>query len=240
MLKNLAVISCCMALASPLAVLGAEQTAPDPLAEGLGLRQRLDLLVERVKLEQGRVETMSADFVQDKVSHVLVEPETSTGTFHYRAPDRVRWEYDEPIPIVMTISGEEMLTFYEDLGRAERVAIGSYSEQVFKYLGASGSLETLMKYFSLTAEFPEQTGQPFHLELLPRYSRIKKRIRSMEIWIDAQTYLPSRVKYVEPSGDLTEYRFENVTANEGLPEGLFEVVLPPGTEVRAVDFKSGR
>lgn len=209
----------------------------DPMAEGLQPRERLDRLVERVKLEQSQIDTMSAEFTQDRASRVLLEPETSRGHFHYQAPDRVRWEYREPKPIVMTIRGDEMTTFFSDLGRAERASIGSYSEQVFKYLGASGSLETLMKYFSLTAEFPEAAGEPYRLRLLPRYSRIKKRLETMEIWLDSQTFLPTRLRYVEPSGDETVYRFENMVANAGVSEELFEVELPPGTDVRTIDLR---
>lgn len=214
-----------------------EDAALDPLAEGLSPRQRLDRLVERVKLEQSKIESMSADFTQHRVSRVLLEPETSTGQFDYRAPDHVRWEYREPKPIVMTIRGDQMTTYFSDLGRAEKASIGGYSEQVFKYLGASGSLETLMKYFALTAEFPEQASEPYRLSLQPRYSRIKKRLRAMEIWLDSETFLPRLLRYVEPSGDETEYRFENLVANAGVSEDLFVVELPAGTQVKKIDLR---
>ncbi len=216
------------------------QSVPDPKAAGLEPRARLEQLVERVKWEQSRLKTLGADFVQDRVSQLLLEPETARGVFRYQSPDQVRWEYLEPRPILMTIRGEQMTTFFGDLGTAERVSIGSYSEQVFRYLGASGSLETLMKYFSLTANFPETDGEPYHLQLLPRYSRIKKRLRSMEIWLDTSSYLPVRLRYVEANGDSTDYRFENMVANKEMPASLFDVKLPVGTVVRSIDLRSGR
>ena len=67
----------------------------------------------------------------------------------------MRWQYDAPTPKVIVINGDELVTWYQDLHRAEKVQVGRYSDAVFKYLGASGSLETLMDYFSLRVDFPK-------------------------------------------------------------------------------------
>lgn len=224
----------------------------NPLAPGLSLRQRLEVLVERVKSEQQQVQTLAADFRQEKTSSLLLEPEASHGSFWYRAPERARWEYEEPMPMVLVIDGEELTTWYEDLSTAETVDIGRYADQVFQYLGASGSLETLMKYFSVTAHFPEapaegavageQAGSSddpgsYRLDLEPKYPRIKKRLQAMVLWIDGQTFLPTRLKYIEPGGDTTEYWFENLRVNAELSEGLFDLNLPADVEHRRVELK---
>lgn len=216
---------------------GEDDTSLDPLAAGLSPRERLDVLVERVKLEQSRVETMRARFEKDTASSLLLEPETSRGEFLYRTPDRVLWQVKEPLPVVVSLTDQEMLTYFPDRRTAERVGISNVSERVFEYLGASGSLETLMQYFSVTAEFPEERGQGYHLKLLPRYARIKKRIASMDIWIDAESFLPSGLKYTEPNGDHTEYRFYDVEINVELPPERFELELPPGVEIETVDLR---
>jgi outer membrane lipoprotein-sorting protein len=95
-----------------------------------------------------------------------------------------------------------------------------------------------MKYFSVGAEFPERVGDPYHLTLLPRYESLRKRLRSMELWIDGERFLPTRMKYTEKAGDLTEYRFEDLEVNGEVPESQFELVLPAGVEVETVDLKS--
>jgi outer membrane lipoprotein carrier protein len=215
----------------------AAQEPVDPLAPGLSQRDRLGALIQRVKAAQADLETMAADFERRQVSQLLLEPETSRGRFSYQAPDEVRWEYREPHPIDTLIKGETMLTYYADLGKAERYAIGEYSERVFEYLGARGSLETLMKYFELTAEFPEEAGISYHLTLLPRYKRVSKRLASMELWIDGDRFLPVRLRYVLPNGDETEFVFDGLETNEELPPGTFQLDLPAGTEIRSVDLK---
>lgn len=237
-----------LALALALALAGSAASAaspsrdvpPDPAAPGLEGRARLEALVERVRWEQRDLETLEARFVQRQESSMLLEPEESSGVFSYAAPDRVRWEYTEPNPISVVIDGEEMTTWYRDLGRAEELAIGRYSSQVFKYLGASGSLDALLEYFTVSARFPDQPGEPYRLELDPRYERMAKRLDSMTVWIDADRFLPVRLRYVAADGDVTEYRFEDIQVNGTIPSDRFELQLTDGVSVRRVDLGRGR
>lgn len=212
---------------------------PDPEAVGLGPSQRLTALLERVKWEQKRLDSLEAEFVQEKTSEFLASPEVSHGTFSYQRPDRVRWEYRSPKPITLVLDGERMVTWYRDLGRAERARVGRVSTQVFHYLSASGSLESLLGYFSVTFATPAP-GQPWRLELKPRYPRIARRLAGMTIWIDRKLYLPARVAFVEPNGDETRYRLEGLRPNVAIPKERFTLELPDGVEVHEVDLGGAR
>jgi outer membrane lipoprotein-sorting protein len=209
---------------------------PDPLAPGLSGADRLQALLERVKLQQKQVRTIEARFVQHRVSAMLVAPEDSTGTFSYAAPDRVRWEYQAPTPITVVIRGSEMTTWYRDLKRAETLKIGRYSSQVFKFLGASGSMDTLLDYFTVELMLPKEKGDPYRLKLLPRYERIKKRIKSMSVFIDSERFFPNHLEYQEADGDTTTYDFKDFQWNPPLPADRFALQLPPGVETRVVDL----
>ena len=215
------------------------KTRPDPDAPGLALPERSAALLDRIRLEQRELESLEADFVQRRESEFLAEPEESRGRFAYSAPDHVRWDYLSPKPVALVLDEKEMLTWYQDLGRAERVKVGRVSSQVFRYLNASGSLESLMKYFEVTISFPQAATDPYKLELLPRYARIKKRLAGMTIWIDRKLFLPARVRYVESNGDTTEYRLENLKRNGVIPAERFVLDLPPGIEVKTLDLDRG-
>jgi outer membrane lipoprotein-sorting protein len=225
-------------LASPAL---AGTAVPDPTDSSLAPAERLRALIDRVKLEQSRLETLEADFVQRQESAMLVEPEESRGVFSFAAPDRVRWEYRTPTPISVVIDGREMTTWYRDLGRAEQIHVGRYSNQVFKYLGASGSMQTLLDYFRVTVRFPEQPSEPYALELVPRYERIAKRLQSMPVWLDPARYLPVRLRYVAADGDVTDYTFEDLKVNGDIPDDRFELRLSEGVKLRRIDLdRSGR
>jgi outer membrane lipoprotein-sorting protein len=139
----------------------------------------------------------------------------------------------------VVIRGEEMTTWYHDLNKAETLRVGRYSNQIFKYMGASGNLETLLQYFTVRLKLPGKAGEPYRLELLPRYKRIAKRLQSMTLWIDDATFFPSRLKYVEANGDTVEYQFSDFKRNAPIPADRFVLKLPPGVESRVVDVGGG-
>jgi outer membrane lipoprotein-sorting protein len=213
-----------------------DKTPPDPLAPGLTGPQRLSALVDRVRYEQRQLKTLEARFTQQQESSMLTAPEQSKGVFSYAAPDKVRWEYVSPSPITVVIRGDEMTTWYKDLKRAETLKVGRYSNQVFKYLGASGSLQTLLEYFTVRLKLPEKKGDPYRMELLPKYQRIAKRLKSMTLWIDGDSFFPSRLKYEEADGDSVEYQFSDMKRNAPIPAERFVLKLPPGVESRTIDL----
>ena len=212
------------------------QAPPDPRDPKLSGAARVEALMARVKLEQEKIKTLQASFTQRQESSMLLEPDLSKGVFSYSAPDAVRWEYTSPKPISVVIDGEQMVTWYRDLGRAERIKVGRYSNQVLKYLGASGSFDTLLDYFRVRVAFPDTAGDPYRLELLPRYDRIARRLSSMVVWIDPERYLPVRMRYVAGDGDVTEYEFRDLEVNGRIPAGRFVLDLPANVAVREIDL----
>lgn len=206
---------------------------PDPSDASLSSVDRLRALVERMKIEQKGFATMVASFQQETSTEMLVAAEKSKGTFYYEAPDKVRWQYDSPTPKVIVINGPELVTWYQDLHRAEKVQVGRYSDAVFKYLGASGSLETLMDYFSLRVDFPK-ASEPYRIDLVPRYKRVEKRLRDMSVAVDGKLFVPVELSYTEPNGDSTHYRFSDFKVNQPIPAKQFVLDLPADVEVRVI------
>ena len=223
---------------APAGVAVAQESPPDPRDPELKPSERLGALLDRMQIEQAAVETLEADFIQLKESQFLMAPAESAGQFSYRAPDRVRWEHRSPTPISLLITGEEMITWYRDLEKVERMLVGRHSQRILEYLGATGSVEQLRKYFSVRLELSEDLSQPYRLELTPRYSRIAKRLQKMVVWVDPDLFLVSRLRLVEPDDDLTEYRFNRLRVNGGLPPDRFDLKLPTGIVVETVDFEA--
>jgi outer membrane lipoprotein-sorting protein len=215
-------------------VVGTSHAAPDPTAPGLDPAERVEALVERVTAAQRATRSLRAEFVQRRESELLLSPEEARGTFSFVAPDRVRWEYRTPRPMTVVVRGEEMTTWYRDLGRAEKANVGKYSNQVLRYLGASGSFESLRQYFDVAFVFPQSSTEPYRVELKPRFANVARRIGGMTIWIDRSTYLASRVRIADADGDTTEFTFTEVALNPDLDADLFTLRLPPDIEVKVV------
>jgi outer membrane lipoprotein carrier protein len=197
---------------------------------------RLQVLVERMRLEQESLRTLEASFVQLKESALLIEPEEAKGTFYYSAPDKVRWEYEDPTSISLLISGDHMTTWYRDLGQVEEVEIGRHSQRVLEYLGAGSSLASLLEYFNVRLTLPNDRSLPYRLELDPKFERVARRLQGMDLWVDPATYLPVRVRYTEADGDVTDYRFADFAINREIAAEHFEMAVPEGVQVRTIDL----
>ncbi len=223
-----------LAAAAALPAAAAAGTPANPDAPGLSLPDRQAALFERVKQEQSTMHTLEARFTQLKESEMFVQPVEAQGVFSFLAPDRVRWEFTSPNPMTVLIDDQTMTTWYRDLGRADVMNVGRYSAQVLKYLGASGSLEALLEYFDVRTAFPKDTAEPYHLTLEPRYPRIAKHIEQIDLWIDRTRFVPVRLRYAEPGGDVTEYRFTDVKVNAALPAERFHLDLPDRVERRTL------
>ena len=201
--------------------------------------ERLHTLVERMRLEQEKMQSLEAAFVQRTESELLLEPEVATGVFSYAAPDSVRWEYAAPTSISLVITGDHMTTWYRDLAQVEEVEIGRHSQRVLEYLGAGSSLVKLIEYFDVRLTLPHDRTRPMHLELEPKFERVARRLQGMEIWVDPQNYLPVRIRYIEADGDVTDYEFSQMKINEELAADRFELDLPDDVRVRTIDLNRG-
>ena len=196
--------------------------------------ERVTALLERMRIEQTSFVSMQASFEQRSKTEMLLEPEVARGVFYYQAPDKVRWEYYEPTPKVVLVDGGQMTTWYRDLGRAETLRVGRQSDRILKYLGASSSLETLMEYFALRVQWPESRGddEPYRLKLTPRYERVAKHLDVIEVEVDRERFIPTRLHYVEAGGDETDYIFTEIEVDAAIPAERFRLDLPPEVVVR--------
>src|SRR5678816_1994885 len=114
-----------------------------------------------------RTNTLQAEFKQEKELALLSKPETSSGTFVFSKPNNVLWAYAAPKRVQMLITGGTLTTYYPELNKAERVDVKRFEDRIFKYMGASGAIDELAKYFDFT--FTDSKSKPVYmLDLTPK------------------------------------------------------------------------
>jgi outer membrane lipoprotein-sorting protein len=70
------------------------------------------------------VDSISADFVQEKHLPILAKPLISEGRLLYRRPDALRWEYTSPVKSVLLMHGGDARRFVQsDQGLVEDVSV---------------------------------------------------------------------------------------------------------------------
>src|SRR3954451_10144820 len=180
----------------------------------------LDEVIKKVQLQQKSTNTLQADFRQEKELALLAKPEVSTGTFVYSKPNNVLWTYDAPKKVQMLITSGTLTTYYPELNKAERLDVKRFEDRIFKYMGATGAIDELAKYFDFT--FTNKPSDPqYVLDLKPKTGAVAKRVQRIKIWIDKKSYLTEKIEYVEGDGDITRYAFTNIKVNQTIAQSRF-------------------
>ncbi len=199
---------------------------------------KLDALVERVVKRQRGLRSLRADFVQVKSSAMLLEAVTSTGEFCYLAPNQVRWDYDQPDPMVVLFNDDFVTTFHPTGQRAERVKVSSRDRRFVQALAGTLPLDDLMEYFSLTMS-DAGAPQPYRFDLEPTAATLKKKLDSLYIEIDRDLLLPVVVEFREADGDSTRYEFRQLQIDPNFEANRFMLELGDGIVVETIDASTG-
>lgn len=212
------------ALAMPLAA--APKSAP----------VTLESVVKKVQEQQKKTTTLQATFRQEKELALLSKPEVSSGTFIFSKPNNVLWSYDAPKRVQMLIANGTLTTYYADLGKAEKLDVTRFQDRIFKYMGATGAIDELARYFNFT--FTDNAANPaWVLDLDPKSRIVAKRVKHIKIWIEKKSYLTTKLEYVEGDGDITRYEFTNIRLNEPVAQARFVLNLPANTRVEQMKLQ---
>jgi outer membrane lipoprotein-sorting protein len=217
----------CLALAFAI-VIAATPLAAAPVT--------LAQVIKKVQEQQKTTSTLQADFRQEKELALLAKPEVSTGKFVFSRPSNVLWTYEAPKRVQMVIANGVLTTWYPELGKAERIDVKKFEDRIFKYMGATGAIDELARYFDFT--FTDSKSKPVYvLDLTPKNKAVAKRVQRIKLSIDKNTYLTSRVEYVEGDGDITRYEFTNMRINEPVPSSRFALSMPANVRVEQMKIQ---
>src|SRR5215212_9811705 len=218
-------VICAAALSSPLAAAKAKA----PVVS-------LEAVVKKVQEQQKKTTTLEADFRQEKELALLSKPEVSTGTFVFSKPNNVLWTYNAPKRVQMLIANGTMTTYFPELSKAERIDVKRFEDRIFKYMGASGAIDELARYFDFT--FTDTATSPtWVLDLTPKNRVVAKRVKRIKLWIDKKNYLTSKIEYVEGDGDITRYEFSNIRLNAPVAQSRFTLNLPANVKVEQMKIQ---
>jgi outer membrane lipoprotein-sorting protein len=196
----------------------------------------IEEVVRKVQELQKKTRTLEATFHQEKELALLAKPEVSNGTFVFSKPNNVLWDYEAPKRVTMLITNGLLTTYYPDLNKAESVDVKRFEDRIFKYMGASGAIDELGRYFNFT--FTDNASNPaYMLDLTPKSRVIARRVQRIKIWIDKQSYVTSKLEYVEGDGDTTRYEFTNVKINQPVEQSRFTLTLPAGVRVEPMKLQ---
>jgi outer membrane lipoprotein-sorting protein len=178
------------------------------------------------RVQQG-VRSLRADFTQTTVNPLFKEPMKARGRFYMSKPDSVLWEYTSPEAMKFAIASGEYVGYFPGRKKAERRDVHRWTEQIFRFFAVGQAAAELKKFYDITLHDPGPDMKGTYLLVLdPTKRRVKKRVEEVRFWVDATTYLPAKVAYVNKEGNARTIVFQNVELNPDLSASLFNVPIP--------------
>lgn len=155
----------------------------------------IDLVFMLVAIILLVINSLTADFEQEKQSQLFVEAQHSTGVLEYRAPDYLRWEYVSPQSLIWEIEGET----------------GNVNKQIVNMLMlikqcVKGDFEAAKTSFNVAQEGELVT-------LIPKKREMQRFFRKIDIRLNTETGIAKQVVIYEANDDCTTIRFKNVRTN---------------------------
>lgn len=174
-----------------------------------------------------KVDTLSATFQQaqkDEHGKVLA---ASSGRVWLSRPGKFRWSYDKPYQQLMVCDGKDLWQYDPDLAQAMvRPAAGTLQGTPAQLLTDRAALD---QHFTIEPAGAEGGAQ--RVRLVPKAA--DSDFKSIELWL--KDGAPSRMRFFDPLGGVSEVEFGDVRTNLKLEAKLFRFDPPKGTEVIRAD-----
>jgi outer membrane lipoprotein carrier protein len=187
-------------------------------------RLAADEVLEKVNERYAALAGFRAAVTTAVTSGALGESSSQSGVMYFRAPDRVRVEYGTPFAQTIIYDGSYMYV------------ITAGQNQVIRYAGASlGGMISLPQALATIREqydaalASETAGGLLELHFVARAG--DQLFKKVYVWVDAGTFLASRLELYDDAGGSTSYRFSNYRLDPSFPADYFEFAAPPGAEI---------
>ena len=219
MTKRLAFRLLCLCLswipASPASA-GSEE-APEQRPD---VKEVLSRLEDRIS----GVQTLKADFIQEKHLVVLEEPLVLKGTIFMQTPDHFSWIVREPLRYSMVIRGEVVHQWDEDTQRIQKMSLSK--NPVFKTAirqmrdWLSGAYGSMLGEYEVTV----LDREPISLEFVPRDTALAREVidRVMVVFDRDEHYI-RQIQILEKRGDRTVLTFVNTLLNSPIAPSAWKV-----------------
>ncbi len=163
--------------------------------------------------------SIRSDFSQEKYMQYLDITLKSSGKFWYEAPDKVRWEYQEPFGYKVIINSGKLSLISDDSENQFEMNRSALFEQVNKLMmsAITGDIGANDEYSAKL-----YAGKEFYLAVLvPADETVKQMIGSMELYFDKTEYMVRKIKIVEANGDYSLITFTNQHFNGKIDASVF-------------------
>jgi outer membrane lipoprotein-sorting protein len=211
----------CLALALGLATVLSARAAELPPAE-------TQALMKALQEHRQKFPSLTADFVEEKNTHLLTKPLISEGTISFQAPNKFRREVKGTSPSITVSNGQKLWIYYPSFKEAELYVLGqrAFFDDSIAALTAGLNFQRVDQFYSYKAS-REPDG--YRLYLSPRGSGLKRMLKELTVTLDNEYHI-QRTETTLPKGDHVITLFKNHHLAP-LPPSLFDFTPPADAHI---------
>ncbi len=167
------------------------------------------------------INTISADFTQVKTLAVLSEKLTSKGKFYFKKENQVRMEYTSPYQYLMVINGSKVSI----KDGSKTTTMSARSNKMFQQINQlmmDCMRGTVFENKNFSVRLFED-ADTYLAEMTPVTKQMAGLFKKVNVIMNKNSFIVSRVQMFEPSGDYTSMNYSNQKLNASLPDALFTI-----------------
>ncbi len=168
-----------------------------------------------------KMQTIKADFLQEKNLSLLSEKISSKGKFLFKKNNLVRMEYTEPFQYLVIINNNNV--FVKDGQKENRISTKSNKlfQQINRMMVDCVQGTALSNPDFKVVVFENAAG--YLIELSPVAKGMKDYFKNIHIILSKKDYTVSKLEMYEQSGDNTLISFLNKEMNASIADALFAI-----------------
>jgi outer membrane lipoprotein carrier protein len=185
-------------------------------------------LLDNLRAHRAKFPSLTADFTEQKTSHLLQKPIVNQGTLSFQVPNKFRRELRGPNPSTTVSNGEKLWIYYPNFNEAELYSLGerAFFDDAIAALTAGLNFQEVARYYRYTAS-REPNG--YRLVLTPKSGGLKRMLKELQVWVDNDFKIERTVTVLTKNDQVTTtYRDQKPTP---LPASHFNYAPPAGARV---------
>jgi outer membrane lipoprotein-sorting protein len=185
-------------------------------------------LLKSLQEHRAKYPSLSADFVEERTTHLLNKPLVSEGNVAFQSPNKFRRDVTGSSPSLTVSNGQKLWIYYPNFKEAELYTLGqkAFFDDSVAALTAGLNFQRLEQFYTCKA-FREAPG--YRLVLTPRGPGLRHMLKELTVLIDDE-YKIQRSETILPKGDriVTTYKNQRPTP---LSPSIFDFTPPADAHI---------
>jgi len=187
-----------------------------------------EALIVKMREHRAKFPSLTADFTEEKITHLLNKPIVMTGSLAFEVPNHFRREVKGNNPSLMVNNGKTLWIYYPNFKEVEVYTLGGMNplNDAIAALTAGLNFQNVGDYYRYTAL---RDGDGYRFVLKPKTGGLKRMLQELTVSVSAD-FLIQKTEAALPKGDrvVTVYRNQKSVR---VPAETFDFKPPADTHI---------